>query len=79
VDEKALTPQLINPIVQRRSAMSGLELEAFSAQGTARRITDRGGAARRGIALLEAMQHRGRARARQGSKAGALAGVYGFR
>jgi hypothetical protein len=60
VDEKARTPQSINLIVQPRCAMAGVEPEAFSAQGL-RRLSDRGGAARRGIALLEAMrqsQHR---------------------
>jgi hypothetical protein len=53
-EDKALTSRSINLIVKRGCAMSGLELEAFSAQGLrAGYLTE---AARRGIALLEAMQ-----------------------
>ena len=45
---EGLTPQS-----KRRCAMAGLELEAFFGVRTSRRISDRGGAARRGIAPLE--------------------------
>ena len=59
VEDKALTPQSINLIVKRGCAMSGLELEAFSAHGLrAEYLTE---AARQGIGLPEAMlqpQHR---------------------
>ena len=58
-EDKALTPQSINLIVKRGCAMSGLELEAFSALGLrAEYLTE---AARQGIGLPEAMlqpQHR---------------------
>lgn len=53
-EDKALTSQSINLIGKRGCAMSGLELEAFSAQGLrAGYLTE---PALRGIALLEAMQ-----------------------
>jgi len=52
-EDKALTPQSINLIVKRGCAMSGLELEAFSAQGLrAEYLTE---AARQGIGLPEEM------------------------
>ena len=52
-EDKALTPQSINLIVKRGCAMSGLELEAFSAQGLrAECLTE---AARQGIGLPEEM------------------------
>ena len=51
---KALTPQSINLIVKRRCAMAGLEAREFSAHGLrAGCLTE---AARRGVALPEAMQ-----------------------
>ena len=54
VEDKALTPRSINLIVKRGCAMSGLELEAFSAHGLrAGYLTE---AARQGIGLPEAMQ-----------------------
>jgi hypothetical protein len=54
VEEKALAPQSINPIVKRRCAPAGLEAEAFSAHGPrAGYLTE---AARRGIGLPEATQ-----------------------
>ena len=46
VEEKALTPQSINLIVKRRCAMAGLEPGGVFRARTARRISDRGGAAR---------------------------------
>jgi len=54
VEEKALTPQSINLIVKRRRDMAGLEPEAVFRTRTARRISDRGGAASNRAA--EAMQ-----------------------
>ncbi|MHC2374890.1 integrase [Bradyrhizobium diazoefficiens] len=54
VEERALTPQSINLIVKRRCAMAGLEAREFSAHGLrAGYLTE---AARRGVALPEAMQ-----------------------
>jgi len=54
VQEKALTPQSINLIVKRRCVLAGLEPREFSAHGLrAGYLTE---AARRGIALPEAMQ-----------------------
>jgi hypothetical protein len=85
-EDKALTPESINRIVKW-----GLRVGAEGVFGarTARRISDRGGAARRGIALLEARQHSEHPSVQQpasyysartaGRQAGALAGVYGFR
>ena len=59
IEERALTPQSINLIVKRRCAMAGLEAREFSAHGLrAGYLTE---AARRGVALPEAMrqsQHR---------------------
>ena len=58
-EDKALTPQSINLIVKRGCAMSGLELEAFSAQGLrAEYLTE---AARQGSGCRRSMlqpQHR---------------------
>ncbi|UFW92028.1 site-specific integrase (plasmid) [Bradyrhizobium barranii] len=54
VDERALTPQSINLILKRRCAMAGLNEKEFSAHGLrSGYLTE---AARRGIALPEAMQ-----------------------
>jgi integrase len=54
VEERALTPQSINLIVKRRCALAGLEPREFSAHGLrAGYLTE---AARRGVALPEAMQ-----------------------
>ncbi|GLR97508.1 integrase [Bradyrhizobium liaoningense] len=54
IEERALTPQSINLIVKRRCAMAGLDAREFSAHGLrAGYLTE---AARRGIALPEAMQ-----------------------
>ena len=54
IEERALTPQSINLIVKRRCAMAGLEAREFSAHGLrAGYLTE---AARRGVALPEAMQ-----------------------
>jgi integrase len=54
IEERALTPQSINLIVKRRCAMAGLEAREFSAHGLrAGCLTE---AARRGVALPEAMQ-----------------------
>lgn len=59
VEERALTLQSVNLIVKRRCAMAGLEAREFSAHGLrAGYLTE---AARRGVALPEAMrqsQHR---------------------
>lgn len=54
IEERALTPQSINLIVKRRCAMAGFEAREFSAHGLrAGYLTE---AARRGVALPEAMQ-----------------------
>jgi integrase len=54
IEERALTPQSINLIVKRRCAMAGLDAREFSAHGLrAGYLTE---AARRGVALPEAMQ-----------------------
>jgi integrase len=54
VEERALTPQSINLIVKHRCAMAGLDSREFSAHGLrAGYLTE---AARRGVALPEAMQ-----------------------
>jgi len=53
-EERALTPQSINLIVKRRSAAAGLDPRDYSAHGLrAAYLTE---AARRGVALPEAMQ-----------------------
>jgi integrase len=57
IEEKALTPQSINLIVKRRCGLAGLDPAEFSAHGLrAGYLTE---AARRGIALPEAMQQSG--------------------
>jgi integrase len=54
VEDKALTPQSINLIVKRRCTLAGLDAREFSAHGLrAGYLTE---AARRGVALPEAMQ-----------------------
>lgn len=54
VDQRALTPQSINLILKRRCAMAGLNEKEFSAHGLrSGYLTE---AARRGVALPEAMQ-----------------------
>jgi integrase len=54
IEERALTPQSINLIVKRRCTMAGLDAREFSAHGLrAGYLTE---AARRGVALPEAMQ-----------------------
>jgi integrase len=54
IEDKALTPQSINLIVKRRCALAGLEVKEFSAHGLrSGYLTE---AARRGVALQEAMQ-----------------------
>ncbi len=54
IEERALTPQSINLIVKRRSAMAGLDPREFAAHGLrSGYLTE---AARQGVALPEAMQ-----------------------
>jgi integrase len=54
IEERALTPQSINLIVKRRSAMAGLDPKEFTAHGLrSGYLTE---AARQGVALAEAMQ-----------------------
>jgi integrase len=54
IEERALTPQSINLIVKRRCAMAGLDPKEFAAHGLrSGYLTE---AARRGVALPEAMQ-----------------------
>ena len=54
LEDKALTPQAVNLILKRRIALAGLDPKDFSAHGLrAGYLTE---AARRGVALPEAMQ-----------------------
>jgi integrase len=54
IEERALTPQAINLIVKRRCQMAGLDPWEFSAHGLCSGYLTE--AARRGVALPEAMQ-----------------------
>jgi hypothetical protein len=48
VEEKALTPQSINLIVNRRCALAGLEAKEFSAHGLSSGVSDQGRPSGRG-------------------------------
>ena len=84
VEEKALTPQSINLIVNRRCALAGLEAKEFSAHGLSSGVSDQGRPSGRGATGSHAavaapfgstsrqLLQRGGPGEGQGGKAGAL-------